>query len=280
MSNSKKLLMSNSADQSAATLLLTATINVSANKNNIIVSDPQVRLQQYTESLIKWIQDQDVLTKIVFIENSGFDLGQLSNLINKITHTKVVEFISFHSECDMNHNDIGFGEMEMIKTALDQSKIIDNMFYKCTGRVYIRNIKNLNLNSYDILGNFRNNLVNMDSVFFGMRKGVFIDDVYEILFNEIENGGIFEHGLAMGVHKAILNKKRWSPIVPEIYIDGFSGATGEHYMKNNPFYFRVVRNIANYLFYRGAYTYYKDGSHYYELIDKALVEKSTSKYGK
>ena len=256
--------MINHVDHSTTTLILTATINVSTHKN-ISVFDPKIRLQQYKSSLVKWLTRQDVFIKIIFIENSDFDLSHISDFVDKIEHNKVIEFISFVSSRDKDNKDIRYGEMELIKKAIDKSKIVGSVFYKCTGRVYIRNIEKLNLNSYDILGNFRNNLVNFDSVFFGMRKDVFIDDVYKILLNEIENGGIFEHGLAMGVHNAILNKRRWSPITPVIYIDGFSGTTGEHYMKNNPFYLREIRNIVYRLFYRGTYTYFKDGSHYYDL---------------
>jgi len=245
-------------------LILTATVNVSSSKN-VSIFDSKVRLDQYKSSLTKWVTKQNIFKRIVFIENSGFDLSYLSDYVNNIKHNKIIEFISFSSEKDKHKVDIGYGEMELIKRAIDTSKIIGSSFYKCTGRVYIKNIELLNLNNYDIFCNFRNNLVNVDSVFFGMNKDVFIDDVYQILFKEIEEGKIFEHGLAMGVHNAILNKKSWSPITPELYIDGICGGTGVHYMKNNPLYLRIVKNIANYLFFRAKYTYYEDGKHYYDL---------------
>ncbi len=245
-------------------MVLTSTVNVGVGKN-VQIKDSGVRLQEYKSSLKKWITNQNVFNRIIFVENSGFDLSLLKKFINEFNSSKEVEFISFNSKEDRGRSGTGYGELEQIDRVIKCSKIIGDSFFKCTGRVFIKNIDNLRLNNYDIQCNFRNNLVYTNSVFFGCSVNIYNKYLQPEMLKNIENNKHFEQGLAMGIHSAILNGAMWSPIYPMPYIDGISGAKGYHYMKQFPMHRRFLKNITDYFCFKFSYTSYKDGKHYYDI---------------
>ncbi len=108
-------------------------------------SDEQRELM-YAEALNFYITDllTDPNRKIVFAENSGWDLISLKNRLRGFDE-KRIEFISL----DANDFDIsrgkGYNEMLMINQAIDKSKLIDDetYFFKVTGRYPIYNLKYL-----------------------------------------------------------------------------------------------------------------------------------------
>ena len=191
-------------------------------------------------------------------------------------HEKEIQFVSFVSDADLNNKDLGFGELESIDRAINSSKSNIDYFFKCSGRVYIKNITKLKLNNYGIQCNFNRNLIYTNSVFFGCSYDIYKKYLYPKMLKNVINNNHIEQGLAMGIHNAILNGAKWSPIYPIPYIDGYSGTKGNHYMKRYPAPIRLLINLANYIHYKDSKTSYKDGRHYYD-VTKGLLQNGQLK---
>ena len=121
------------------TLILTSTINISPIKS-LKITNAEQRFCEYKKSLKKWLLNQNVFNKTIFVENSGFNLDNLAQYVDNLVHEKEIQFVSFISDDDSNNKDLGFGELESIDRAINSSKSNIDYFFKCTGRVYIKNI--------------------------------------------------------------------------------------------------------------------------------------------
>jgi len=120
-------------------LLMTACIDVGKTPF-VTIRNSQDRLNQYLRSVILWIIRSDI-KNIIFCENSGFqyDYGFLKDLAG--IYGKAIEFIAFNGNDASYSKGKGYGEGEIIKYALNNSKLIspDDMVYKITGRLYMKN---------------------------------------------------------------------------------------------------------------------------------------------
>jgi hypothetical protein len=245
-------------------LIISSTVNIKKNKNKKI-SDPKLRLKQYKSSLKKWLSNQDVFQKIVWVENSDFDLSYLSDYSKKISHKKKIEFISYFSKENEKQSYGGFGELEQINKAVELSDLVGDFFYITGGRNFVKNIKKIHLNTYDIQCNFNRNLVYTNSEFWGVSKEIFRTHLYPIMIEEMNKGAHFEQGLAMGIHSAIIDGAKWSPILPTPINDGYSAAKGTRYMQRWPFLVRFIKDISDQIHYKNCITSNKDGNHYYDV---------------
>ena len=109
-------------------------------------SDPKIREQDYLKSLKLWLTKTKF--KIVFCENSGYDLKNIRELCNK--YPGRVEIIQFDGNNYPRHLGKGYGEFKIIEKAMNDSVFIKESenIIKVTGRVFIKNIYEL-VNSYD-----------------------------------------------------------------------------------------------------------------------------------
>lgn len=127
-------------------LIITGCIKVNDNTPYVAVRDDRLRLDDYI-STIKWAIESEVFDKIVFCDNSGYvyDDKEIQDLA-KIRFKKF-EWLCFQASPDLvNTYGKGYGEGEIIKYVLNNSKIIsdsDYFFCKITGRLRISNIENL-----------------------------------------------------------------------------------------------------------------------------------------
>lgn len=123
-------------------LIITGCVNVKNKKVKIV--NAEERLKQYKETL-RWAIEDSNFDIIIFCENSScqYDFNEYVNKINK--YNKTFEYLSFEGSDKTSVYGIGYGEIEIIKYAYNNSnyfKFHDN-FWKLTGRLKIKNINKI-----------------------------------------------------------------------------------------------------------------------------------------
>lgn len=133
------------AIESDLTLVLTASVDPKGMPAAATLADPRRREADYIDSLNYLIRNHPRLRRIVFIENSGWDLDRLRNAASNNPMGKEVEFIS----CSLNdfprHLGKSYGELLMLDHGLSESKLVKRgrYFAKLTGRNRLLNITRL-----------------------------------------------------------------------------------------------------------------------------------------
>lgn len=123
------------------TLLMTACIQPTAsNFNPNHRTNALIRLNDYKISLRYWLKYTHAnFWGIVFVENSGFDLGELRELVasENVNNIKVEFLQQIATPIPLNLH-YGYSELEMIDFAFDNSLLINSTDYviKATGRLY------------------------------------------------------------------------------------------------------------------------------------------------
>ena len=217
-------------------LLLTSTIEV-RNKSLVKRNDTQVRLNDYKITLKRWLTRQKGLSRIVFVDNSGYSLEELRAIISAHKPTdKQVEFLSFSSE--IGNLDRSSGELETIEFALKDSKALKTCTYfaKVTGRLFITNIDKIieNLPHYfHVVSNFSNNLAYMDTTIVFFQKDFYKKKIAEYTKANVSdrNRSYIERVYAKAVHLAIEQDYRWFPLSCEPVIRGISGTKNKSYRR-------------------------------------------------
>jgi hypothetical protein len=141
-------------------LLLTSSINT----NNCSFTERtsiQDRMNDYIKSLFKLLTNTDF--DIVFIDNSNYDLTLLKKLFKN--YIDRIEFLSFNGNNFDRSLGKSYGELEIIKFCLENSKKFKHypLLIKSTGRYYHSKVKdelvNINLWDYDFIGYIEDNIV-------------------------------------------------------------------------------------------------------------------------
>ena len=179
--NTLKKRMKDSEKLILPPLMLTATIQVRTDIRATPRRDIDIRLNDYKTSLERWLGNP-VVTSVVFVENSGFDLSSLE-AIARAFPTKQVEFLSFDSP--MFNGERGgksFGEMLCFEHCLANSELLKSApnFLKATGRYYVPNAQSLmrllsDRPYVDVICNLFRNLTWGDTRVFGATKA-FLQD--------------------------------------------------------------------------------------------------------
>lgn len=199
-----------------------------------------VRLNDYKISFKKWL-DNNFINKIIFIENSGYDLEYFREEAKKYP-TKEVEILSSYSNNFFDKSlGKGYGEYLCIKEVFEKSKLaqIGNFFLKISGRYYITNLEsiynelvNKNPDIYVIL---KNNLKFVDTYFFGGSKKFFIDYVLPSSEKINDTKGIYiEHCVAKAVLSGINDNLKFKHQSVYPFAEGYIG-TNNKKIKNNIF---------------------------------------------
>ncbi len=218
-------------------LILTATINP-GDMPDLIRKDLNIRLEDYKKSFKFWLEKSNI-KKIIFIENSNYDLSFFKNLADKYKD-KEIEILSnnLNSEFDIQLGK-GYGQYLCLKEIFEISKIAKNSdyFIDVTGRHCVTNfdtiLKDIELNKSDIYINLSNNLKFSDANIYGGSKEFFVNYIIpESSKTNDLNGKIFENCVANAVLKAVSDGYKLSktPIYP--IIDGFIGTNGKQYRYN------------------------------------------------
>lgn len=218
-------------------LLLTGCINPNGMPFTSLTNS-SVRQVQYIHSINYYIHNTSF--PIVFVENSNTDV---SHIFHPSLLNSRIEFLTF---CGNKKKDKGkgYGEAEIIEHALLYSKIIASTNKQCciikiTGRLIIKNIKELICNHYPFQGH--NNIVvsyNSDFSFADSRVIVAPFNFYIAFLKNKEqindfNKIYFENVLSDSIKQ--VKEYHYYPFYSEPQIIGMSGSTGEEYLpyKNN-----------------------------------------------
>jgi hypothetical protein len=137
------------ATSNAHKFLLTMTACVDTKKGGHLSlrSDPKVRLADYEGALRYWLHyPDDRLTKILFIENSGYSLRSLEDIAHKENPLrKNVEFISLDCNWYPPDGHYGYAELRALDLGLQQSELRNQTTHmiKVTGRFQFPNLSKL-----------------------------------------------------------------------------------------------------------------------------------------
>ncbi len=217
-------------------VLLTATIKIS-NKELVKRNQTSVRLKDYQESLRLWLNKQDTVKKIVFAENSGYDLTSLRVIAEEENpHGKQVEFLSA-SSIDLMGRGIGLGEIEIMNYAVQNSKLLSTSshFAKVTGRVFVKNIDSLLKcvpQDAHMVSLFSENLSYVDSVLIMFESAFYSREISGYATGLLRDsiGRVdFEQAIARAFHVAMSQNYRWYPFSIMPVFSGMSGTKNVSY---------------------------------------------------
>lgn len=251
-------------------LLLTSTIEMK-DKSLLRRSDTQVRLNDYKASLKKWLTRQKSLSKIVFVDNSGYPLDELRKVVFKNNpFNKRIEFLSFIAS-EKENSDTSRGEQGAIDFALKNSELLKEAeyFVKVTGRVFVVNIDKILKNIPDyfhVIASLTDNLLYMRSMILIFNKDFHIRKIAPYARENIDsrNRMDFERVYAKALHLALEQDYRWFPFYAEPIIDGFSGAKNRSYRRGR------LRSLMLTLCSRAYHRFYRNS---YGKKQKHMLEK-------
>lgn len=212
-------------------ILLTACINPNGMAYTVL-QDRDVRLQQYREALDWYLTH--VKNKIVFVENTGYDI---SPLYEGYIKSGQLEVLSFQGNDFDKSKGKGYGEALMIEYALKYSNfLMDNTFIvKITGRLVIENFKELihvMKSSECVYASLVRGKYGMErkSYFFGAPKR-FLSDYFLKSKDKInDNAGVyFENHLFNKSLDWVKDGGKAKEFKRPILVNGISGSNGEKY---------------------------------------------------
>lgn len=225
-------------------LLLTATVDVKgvafSSRNDI-----SLRLNDYLLALEYWLK-YSPFSKIVFCENSGYDLDPLILLAKKYDN-KSVEFLSFNAQDFPREYGKGYGEFLTIRYFLENSKIINinDTIVKVNGRYVIKNIQNVicgRVGVNNICGDISKRLRWVDSRCFTGDVEFYKNYLLPKLITVNDSQGrFFEHALSDAFLTAIIAGYNFNYYRTSPKIDGVSGSNNCSY--NNDILRHLKRNI-------------------------------------
>ena len=219
-------------------LILGCTINPNRVKN-LERKSPLIRLEDYKKSLRKWINNQQP-SKIIIIENSGYDLYELKKIAENINSKKKIEFLSIDSNNYFSPElGKGYGESLILKEVAKNSILLkeSESFIHVSGRYFIKNFKSFHnefINSdSDIFLNISDNLKYCAANIYAGKK----DFLLKYLIPETEKindskNYFFENCVATAALKAIVENYKFE--IPKTYpiIEGTIGTNNKKYKYN------------------------------------------------
>ena len=178
------------------TLLLTATITPPADVKDLVRIDPVARLGDYIQTLTFYLeQPVEVIRRIIFVENSSSDLGELRKLAARYPK-KEVEFLGFFGLDYPGPYGRGYGEFKLLNYAFDHSEMIaalgpEDHVWKGTGRLKLVNLGEMIRTAppeYDLYCDLRNRPSRwMDMRYYSVTKGGYRQIFYPNLENARED---------------------------------------------------------------------------------------------
>lgn len=221
-----------------------------------------------------WLQNQNTIDKIVFVENSGYPLDELKKLAKQANKfKKKIEFLSFKHN-PANDVNISMGELKIIDHALKNSELLNTSKYfaKVTGRIFIPNIDRLVSNlpeHFHAVCSLSENLTYVDSVI-----GVFDKEFYSLSMNKQsmlhmrnakDKRTDFERVWARTVLAGIAQDHRWFPFYVQPILQGMSGTKNTPYRNNRIRALKMTIASRPYHYYfRNAYGKYTKHKHLFE----------------
>ncbi len=223
-------------------LLLTATVD----PREIVLlkrKDPIIRFHDYKKALYQWLS-VPYPRKIVFCENSTWDLKELKQLYNRYNpYNKELEILSFNGNNYTRCLGKGYGDVEIIKYFIENSKLpsSNDLVLKVSGRYIVKNIKSI-VNGIlihpevDIFCDLRHNLTISDSRVF-CASIQFLKKYLIPMQDKIDDstGTFMEHILARAALICIANGGIWRTLPRYPRIEGISGTGNSKYRSSTLF---------------------------------------------
>jgi hypothetical protein len=132
--------------KSSLIVLLTATVRPKANQPELKLVDPDVRLEEYRQSLLHLIPylENGLVGGVVFAENSTYRVSELRDEFSK----HGIEFISYEGLDYPDGFHRGYGEYLLMSEAMARSELIQGLdergvVLKITGRYKVLNLATL-----------------------------------------------------------------------------------------------------------------------------------------
>ena len=223
-------------------IIITATVDpkgmVFTERNS-----PEDRLNDYKKAFKIFCNQQEV-SNIIFIENSGYSLDYFENERKKYLDKKI-EIISSNINNGFSRKlGKGFGEHLSLKEVFDKSVSLKNYdyFIKCTGRYRILNFSNIfkaiKKEISTINGYLKDNLKYFDSAILCGSKDFFINYLIPETRNVNDSKNIFfEHCVAKALFKAMVDGYSFNQIKDLPIIEGYIGTN------NKEFKYNIIRRI-------------------------------------
>lgn len=217
-------------------LLITGCISPIRIQKNLYLKDINERESQYIDSIKYYICNTEI-KQIVFCENSNFKSNHIEELyILAKQHNKIFEWIAFEGNAlKVQENGKGYGEGEIIKYALENSKILNKTeyFFKVTGRLKVINIDTIykKISTYSAFNFDIYRSKAFDTRFYFVDKKFYIkylEDLY-LFVTENEN-----HVVALeDIFYEKLSNQRTKCLPRYPRIEGISGGNGIDYCKTS-----------------------------------------------
>lgn len=215
-------------------LVITACIDVDNNTPYVILRNPDVRFQQYLQT-IEWAICETLFDEIIFCDNSGYleknpyDFSSLMNIANK--KSKAIEIYSFFMpNIEVTIKGKGWGEGRIIDYLFLHSERLNRskVFYKITGRLMVSNIEKLEISSkkknqfmFDVVGK------TVDTRFYKICTEDYRDYLLDAYKESNDKCGLFlEHVFFKKINDVHMPYERF--VTKPAFI-GQSGTTGELY---------------------------------------------------
>lgn len=249
------------------TLLMTGTIDAGYFGNvSTKVTDTEERKQQYYQTIEKYIRETK-FDNIVFAENSHypFDAERFVNLASD--YQKRFEYVEVDTNIEKTQlKGKSYGEACLIAQAVQNSEIFKEgiqVFYKVTGRVFVRNINQLineKMENLFITHNIYNSCL---TVFFKMRVDTFKKCLLdaENSCNEFDGKNFIE---AVYYKKLVGENIKCFKRYPDL--SGIIGGSGQRYDRNKRNLF-----LKNILIKLGYYSYGKGNIRSWKKIEKMEI---------
>lgn len=222
-------------------LLLTAAIEIK-DKKQVRRNDTAMRLNDYKETLLKWLTKQKTVSRVVFVDNSGFPLDELKKLAEENNpFGKEVEFLSFIYQGPTNL-DKSYYELMTVRYALDHSELLKKAkyFLEVSGRGFIANIDKI-MNGlpddFHVVATFENNNAYIATNILIFKKDFFEKMIFAYAIKILQDKGsrdymYLERAYARAILLAIEKNYRWYPFCAEPVVIGMSGTKNKSYTQS------------------------------------------------
>lgn len=240
-------------------LLITGCICPDKEQPYLLVNDTETRYKQYIDSIRFYIENTNI-SKIVFCENSNF-LGFENKKIEKLAaeKNKTFEWLTFQGDnLYVRNKGKGYGEGEIIKFALKQSRILlsANSFAKVTGRLKIRNIDKI-ITSLKLNDNYFNSDIysykGIDTRFYYCQKEFYEKYLENLYVDCNDSDGV---SLEKLFYSSIIRKKKIKNIPFYPIFVGISAGNGNIYSEKTNGKLKVVNMLCRLNIYNFSYQVY------------------------
>ena len=196
-------------------------------------SSERDRLKDYKIAFTKWCKNK-FIDKIIFVENSGYNLDFFQEEAKKFSEKKIEILTSNLNNTFDKSLGKGYGEHLCFKEVIEKSKLFkeNKFFIKISGRYYIKNYHNI-FNEFkkkqsEIFVNLKHNFKYADSHIFGGSNIFFSNYVVPMSSKINDSKNIFmENCLAKSVLLGINNDLKFDNIETFPHISGIIGTNNK-----------------------------------------------------